>query len=455
MNSISRILIANRGEIAARIIRACRDMGISTVLSVSQADKESLPAKLADRTICIGPAPPKDSYLKVEYLITAAKGTHCDAIHPGYGFLSERPELVEACEENDLIFVGPSSENIRKMGNKLTAREIAKKCGLPTIPGSQRVERLKDAIEATEEMGLPVIIKAAAGGGGRGMAIIETMGQLESVFDSLSFEVHSAFGDGSLFLERYFPNARHVEVQVIGDRFGRVIHLFERDCTVQRRHQKLVEETPCPVLSAEQRENISRAAVELAMSIGYESCGTVEFIFDQDTKNFYFLEMNTRLQVEHPVTEEITGVDIVKEQIRIADDQPIGYSQEDIHIDGHAIECRINAESCYKDFAPCPGLIERWRPPEGKGIRLETHCFSKYKIPPFYDSLVGKLIVKSNSRNEAIILMQSALKDFVLQGINSTIPFHTSLFQHPDFLNANINTTWLEKIFMPQFRGKE
>jgi acetyl-CoA carboxylase biotin carboxylase subunit len=425
-------------------------MGIFSVLSVSQPDKESLPAKLADRAICIGPPLPKDSYLKIEYLITAAKGTGCDAIHPGYGFLSERQELVDACKKNDLIFVGPSSENIRQMGNKLIAREIARQCGLPTIPGSPRVERLKDAIEATGAMGLPVMIKAAAGGGGRGMAIIETMGQLQSVFDSLSFEVYSAFGDGSLFLERYFPNARHVEVQIIGDRFGRVIHLFERDCSVQRRHQKVVEETPCPILSAGQREDITKAAVELAKSIGYESCGTVEFILDQDTGRFYFLEMNTRLQVEHPITEEITGVDIVKEQIRIADGLPLEYSQDDIRMDGHAIECRINAESCDRDFAPCPGLIETWRPPQGEGIRLETHCFSNYTVPPFYDSLLGKLVVKAKNREQAIILMQSALKDFVVQGINSNIPFHISLFQHPDFLGANINTTWLEKFFMPQ-----
>jgi acetyl-CoA carboxylase biotin carboxylase subunit len=304
-------------------------------------------------------------------------------------------------------------------------------------------------------LGFPVILKAAAGGGGRGMAIIDSANQLEQVFDSLSLEVYSAFGDASLFLERYFPNSRHVEVQILGDHFNNAIHLFERDCSVQRRHQKVIEEAPCPILTDQQRENICKAALDLAVAIGYVSCGTVEFLVDQNTQDFYFLEMNTRIQVEHPITEEITGVDIIKEQIRIADDQPLGLSQTGVTIKGHAIECRINAESSYDNFAPCPGMIKMWNPPQGSGVRLETHCYPGYLIPPFYDSLIAKLIVKGENRRTAILGMQAALQTFQIEGIQTTLPFLRAATKHPDFIRSNLSTNWLEKIFMPQFRGSE
>ena len=455
MNKISRILIANRGEIAVRIIKACKQLGISSVLAASEADKESLPAKLADKVICIGPPLPKDSYLRPEYLLTAARGTFCDAIHPGYGFLSERAELAEYCEKSGIIFIGPSSKNIIDMGNKLAARELAMKSGIPIISGSQKVENLKEALEISRHLGFPVILKAAAGGGGRGMAIIETANQLEQVFASLSLEVYSAFGDASLFLESYFPNSRHVEVQILSDHFGNAIHLFERDCSIQRRHQKVIEEAPCPILTDQKRESICGAALDLAVAIGYVSCGTVEFLLDQDTQEFYFLEMNTRIQVEHPITEEITGVDLVKEQIKIADNQPLRLSQKEVIIKGHAIECRINAESPYNNFAPCPGLVKTWAPPKGNGIRLETHCYPGYLIPLFYDSLIAKLIVKGENRREVILGMQSALQTFQIEGIQTTLPFLRGVTENSDFIGSKLSTNWLEKIFMPQFRGSE
>lgn len=452
MKRISCMLIANRGEIAVRIIRACKELGIFTILAVSEADKESLPAKMADKAICIGPPSPKDSYLKTETLITAAIGTSCEAIHPGYGFLSERVELAELCEKSGIIFVGPSSKNIRDMGDKLAAREIAKKAGVPIIPGSTKVEDLHEAVEISRQLGFPLIVKAAAGGGGRGMAIVETENQLKQVFSSLSLEVYSAFGDATLFLERYFANARHVEVQILGDMFGHIIHLFERDCSIQRRHQKVIEEAPCPVFTEQDRAKICKAALDIAHTIGYQSCGTVEFLFDQNSQEFFFLEMNTRIQVEHPVTEEITGVDLVKEQIKVADGQPLGLSQDKIFLKGHAIECRINAESADGNFAPNPGQIRTWFPPRGEGIRLETHCYQGYVIPPFYDSLIAKLIIKQAERKEAVNAMQLALQSFRVEGIQTTIPFLKAVIAHPDYVNAKVSTNWLEKVFMQQFR---
>ena len=451
MDKISRVLIGNRGEIAVRIIKACKQLGISTVLASSEADKESMPAKLADQVVCIGPPLAKDSYLRPEYLVMAAKGTSCDAIHPGYGFLSERVELADLCEKSGVIFIGPSSKNIREMGDKLAAREIAKKSGVPTIPGSHKVETLKEAVEVARELGFPVILKAAAGGGGRGMSIIETVGQLEQVFASLALEVLSAFGDGSLFLERYFSNSRHVEVQILGDRFGNAVHLFERDCSIQRRHQKVIEEAPCCILTEEQRKGICNAALELAKGIGYVSCGTVEFLVDQDSRQFFFLEMNTRIQVEHPITEEVTGIDLVKEQINVADGRPLALSQAGITLKGHAIECRINAESPDRNFAPCPGLLKTWDPPAGSGIRLESHCYPGYLIPPFYDSLIAKLIVREEGRKEAVLAMQSALRNFQVEGVQTTLPFLRAVTAHPDFTESKVSTNWLEKVFMQQF----
>lgn len=453
MNKISRVLVANRGEIAVRIIRACKELGIYTVLAASEADQDSLAAKMADRVLCIGPPLAKDSYLRPQSLVTAARATSCDAIHPGYGFLSERSEFAQYCEEWGVIFIGPSSKNIKDMGDKLAARELAAKSSAPTIPGSYKVENVGAAIRTSEELGFPVILKAAAGGGGRGMSIVETAKQLEDVFDALSLEVYSAFGDPTLFVEKYFPNSRHVEVQILADHFGNAIHLYERDCSVQRRHQKVIEEAPCPVLTSEERESICKAALDLVVTIGYVSCGTVEFLLDQNTRKFYFLEMNTRIQVEHPVTEEVTGIDLVKEQIKIADGQHLGISQKEVIQTGHAIECRINAESAFRNFAPYPGEIRTWVVPKGNGIRLETHCYEGYVIPPFYDSLIAKLIVKGKDRESALLGMRSALKQFKVEGIETTVPFLEAVTGHPDFIESNISTNWLERILMPKFRG--
>jgi len=453
MNNISRVLIANRGEIAARIIRACKGLGIESVAAVSEVDRESLPAKMADRSVCIGPARALDSYLKIDTLMTACLGTGSDAIHPGYGFLAEQPELVEACEKNNIIFIGPTADNIRQMGNKLWARKAVEGCGVPTIPGSEKVEDLIDAIIIAEKIGFPVLLKAAAGGGGRGMRILNTPEELKTVFDMLSTEVQSAFGDGTLYIEHYVPNARHIEVQILGDHFGNVIHLGERDCSVQRRYQKMIEEAPSPVVSDGLRKELCKAAVTIARSIEYESAGTVEFILDRDQGQFYFLEMNTRIQVEHPVTEQITGIDLVEEQIRIADSEPIRFSQQDVQSKGHAIECRINAESVYTDFAPSPGRIEKWGPPQDSGIRVDTHCYSGYLISPYYDSLIAKLITTGGDRDQAIERMQFALEKFVVSGVDTNIPFHQLLLKHPDFKKGNINTCWLEDVVLSKIRS--
>ena len=453
MKNISRVLIANRGEIAARIIRACKGLRVESVVAVSEADRESLPAKMADRSVCIGPARSLDSYLKIDTLMTACLGTGSDAIHPGYGFLAEQPELVEACKKNDIIFIGPTADNIRQMGNKLWARRAVEGCGVPTIPGSEKVEDLKDVIIIAEKMGFPVLLKAAAGGGGRGMSIANTPEDLKTAFDVLSAEVLSAFGDGTLYLEHYVPNARHIEVQILGDSFGNVIHLGERDCSVQRRYQKMIEEAPSPVVSEELRKELCKAAVTIARTIKYESAGTVEFLLDQDQGRFYFLEMNTRIQVEHPVTEQITGIDLVEEQIRIADSQPIGFSQQDVQLKGHAIECRINAESVYTGFTPSPGRIEKWGPPQDSGIRVDTHCHPGYLITPYYDSLIAKLITAGGDRDQAIERMQCALEKFVVSGVDTNIPFHQLLLKHPDFKSGEINTRWLEDVVLSKIRS--
>lgn len=444
MKKISRVLVANRGEIAVRIIKACQTLGIEAVAAISEADRESLPAKMADRAVCIGPAQAKDSYLSVGTLITAALGTGSDAIHPGYGFLAEQPELAEACQKHNLRFIGPSANSIRQMGNKLLARQIVTKCGVPTIPGSEKIRDFKEAIRTAEKIGFPVFLKAAAGGGGRGMKIANNPDDLRSTFDTLSAEVKSAFGDGTLYLEHYIPNARHVEVQVLGDHLGNLIHLGERDCSIQRRHQKLIEEAPSPVVNERLRNEMGNAAVTIAGKIGYESAGTIEFILDQDTDQFYFLEMNTRIQVEHPVTEQISGVDLVQEQIKVAELQPLSISQEDVQLNGHAIECRINAESPRADFLPCPGRLEKWAPPNDSGIRVDSHCYSGYLAPPFYDSLLGKIIASGPDRAQAIERMQRALQNFVVSGVDTTIPFHQMILSHPDFIRGKLNTRWLE-----------
>ena len=453
MKKISRVLIANRGEIATRIIRACKEVGIESVAALSETDKDSLPARMADRAVCIGPPRPLDSYLKIDTLVTACIGTGSDAIHPGYGFLAEQSELAEACEKYDIRFIGPTADNIQEMGNKLRARKVAENCGVPTIPGSEKIGDVKLATEVAEKIGFPVLLKAAAGGGGRGMRIVNTPNELEGVFDTHSTEVQSAFGDGTLYIEHFIPNARHIEIQILGDHFGNVIHLGERDCSVQRRYQKMIEEAPSPVVSDELRKALCEAAVTIARSIQYRSAGTVEFILDQDKGRFYFLEMNTRIQVEHPVTEQITGIDIVQEQLRVAELQPIPFSQEDIHIKGHAIECRINAESPFSGFIPSPGRIENWGPPRDTDIRMDTHCYPGYVIPPYYDSLIAKLIATGADRRQSIERMQSALDQFKVTGIETNIPFHQMLLKHPDFQKGKINTRWLEDTVLPNLRS--
>jgi acetyl-CoA carboxylase biotin carboxylase subunit len=453
MKNISRVFIANRGEIAVRIIRACKSLGLETVTAVSDADRVSLAAQMADRAVCVGPPRAPDSYLNINLLITAALGTNSDALHPGYGFLAEQPELAEACEKFHIQFVGPSPENIRKMGNKLWARKIAENCGVPTIPGSEKVPTAQEAISIAEAIGFPVILKAAAGGGGRGMKIAYHSEDVRDSFDTLSAEVQSAFGDGTLYLEKYIPDARHIEVQILGDDFGNVIHLGERDCSLQRRHQKILEEAPSTVLPPQLREKIWHAAVTIAEAIQYRSAGTIEFVFDQERGEFYFLEMNTRIQVEHPVTEQITGVDLVQEQIHVANHHPLRYAQGDIQFEGHAIECRVNAESPTNGFLPSPGLIQKWFFPEDSHVRVDSHCYPGYVIPPYYDSLIAKVIAKGKDRISAIENMQRFLNKCIVTGVETTIPFHQRLIKHPDFINGRVNTRWLEDAILPGLRS--
>ncbi|MBL6977630.1 MAG: ATP-grasp domain-containing protein, partial [Desulfobacteraceae bacterium] len=367
MGKISRIFVANRGEIAVRILKANRELGIESVLGVSEADRDSLAARMADRVVCIGPPQPLESYLRVDTIITAALGTGADAVHPGYGFLAEQPELGEACADSGLVFIGPKPENIRKMGDKLVAREIVKELGVPIIPGSELVHDFEEALLMAEKVGFPVLLKAAAGGGGKGMKTVKRPDDLKTVFEEASAEARAAFGDDRIYIEHLIPNARHIEVQILADRFGNIVHLFERDCSLQRRYQKMVEEAPSPAISDDMREKICKAALTIADHVNYENAGTIETILDQDQEKFYFLEMNTRIQVEHPVTEMITGKDLVKEQIRIAGGEPLSFTQEAVAMKGHAIECRINAELPEADFRPSPGGITDWRPPEGKG----------------------------------------------------------------------------------------
>ncbi|HSF59351.1 MAG TPA: acetyl-CoA carboxylase biotin carboxylase subunit [Candidatus Binatia bacterium] len=443
--SVTRVLVANRGEIAVRIIRACQSLGIETVAAVSEADRESLAAKMAQRVVCIGPPRSSDSYLKPDVLIAAAQGSGCDALHPGYGFLSERAELAQACADNKITFIGPSADNITKMGDKLEARKVAAACGVPTVPGSDHAKNPRDAASQAEKIGYPVLLKASAGGGGRGIKLVWNPGEMPTTFSTAAAEARAAFGNDTLYMERYIGNARHVEVQVLGDRSGKVIHLGERDCSLQRRHQKIIEEAPAYAVAKELRDRICNAASVLARSIGYQSAGTVEFIFDNDTNEFFFLEMNTRIQVEHPVTEMITGVDLVAQQLRIARGEALPFKQSDVRFFGHAIECRINAESPQHGFRPCPGRIIGWRAPSGAGIRVDSHCYSGYFVPPFYDSLLGKLIAHGEDRAQALARTKQALASFQVEGIDTGIPFLQVVIDDPDYVNGKVNTRWLEK----------
>ncbi len=439
-----KVLVANRGEIALRVIRACQELDIQTVAVYSQADAESLHVKLADEQYCIGPAQSQRSYLHIPALISTAVVTGADAIHPGYGFLSENANFADICKDHRIKFIGPSVYAINSMGDKASARETMKKAGVPCVPGSDGlVESDKEAFRLADEIGYPVIIKATAGGGGRGMRIASDAGQLASAMSAARSEAQAAFGDGGVYIEKYLKPIRHIEIQIMADQFGNVIHLGERDCSVQRRHQKLIEESPSPALSPEMRKQMGDAAVKAAKSIGYEGAGTVEFIWCNN--QFYFMEMNTRIQVEHPVTEMITGIDLIKEQIRVAAGEPLSLKQEDVVFRGHAIECRINAEDSDRNFLPSPGRIDAYIAPGGPGVRVDSHCYPGYTIPPYYDSLVSKLIVWGIDRSEAIQRMQRALDEYAITGIKTTIPFHQVVLSHSVFQAGDVSTDFVEK----------
>jgi len=446
---ISKILIVNRGEIAVRIIRTCRVLGIETVLAASEADKDSLAARLANQTVVIG-SPRVATYLDIPVLIKTALDVGADAIHPGYGFLSEKPELPRACEENGIIFIGPKADHIFSLGNKLVARAMAQKIGIPTLPGSEKVNSFEEVLSVIDQIGFPIMIKAAAGGGGRGMKIVteNEKDNVKQIFESATAESKAAFGDGSLFVEKYIAYARHIEVQILGDKFGNVVHLGVRDCSTQRRHQKLIEEAGAPLISPELLEGLCSSAVKLAKHLSYESVGTVEFLVDQDKEEYHFLEMNTRIQVEHPVTEGITGTDLIQEQINVANGGKLPFLQADIQFKGHSIECRINAESAEEGFRPTPGLISKWEIPQGPGVRVDTHCYHGYKVPIFYDSLIAKVIVHGNDREHALKRMLAALDEFAVEGISTTIPFIQKVLRNSDFEVGKVSTRLLEQIIV-------
>lgn len=442
---MKKILIANRGEIAVRIIRACHELGIQTVAIYSEGDKDALHTQLADEAYCVGPKQSKDSYLNIPNILSIATSTGCDGIHPGYGFLAENGDFAELCEAVQLKFIGPSYNSIQKMGIKDIAKEEMKRANVPVVPGSEGlVESIEQAIETANTIGYPVIIKATAGGGGKGIRIARNEDELVNGYKMTQQEAETAFGNGGLYLEKFIENFRHIEIQIMGDEHGNVIHLGERDCTIQRRMQKLVEEAPSPILSEKLRQEMGEAAVRAAKAVEYYNAGTIEFIYDLDEDKFYFMEMNTRIQVEHPVTEMVTGVDLVKLQIKVAMGEKLPYTQEDIQINGHAIEFRINAENPYKNFMPSPGKITQYLTPGGYGVRIESACYNNYMIPPYYDSMVAKLIVHQPSRDEAIMTGLRALNEFVVMGIDTTIPFHIRLLGHPVFREGFFSTKFLE-----------
>jgi acetyl-CoA carboxylase biotin carboxylase subunit len=449
-----KVLIANRGEIALRIIRACRELGVPTVAVHSEADRDSLHVRFADEDVCIGPPQPHASYLNIPRIIAAAEITGADAIHPGYGFLAENPEFAEICERSDIVFVGPTADQIRQMGDKVAARRTMATAGVPVIPGTEEaLANPRLGRKAAEEIGFPVMIKASAGGGGKGMRVARTPDEFDNLFVMAKREAEAAFGNGALYVERLLEGARHVEIQVLGDRQNRVVHLGERDCSIQRRHQKLIEESPSPAVSPELRREMGAAAVRGVAAIGYVGAGTVEFLLDRDG-SFYFLEMNTRIQVEHPVTEEVTGYDLVREQLSVAAGEPLSLP-DDIELRGHAIECRINAEDPYHDFRPTPGTITTFHPPGGLGIRVDTHVYSGYTVPPYYDSLIAKLIVRAPTRDEAIERARLALEMFVIEGVQTTIPFLREVLDHPDFRSGDVDTHFLERAEITELRRPE
>lgn len=443
---MNKILIANRGEIAVRIIRACKEMNIKTVAIYSDADRDSLHTKLADEAVCIGPANSSKSYLNIRNIIEAARITGADGIHPGFGFLSENSQFAKICEESNIKFIGPKPEVIDLLGNKSNAKEMMKKAGVPVIPGSDgSIKGLNDAISISEKIGYPVILKAAAGGGGKGIRVVNNPGELEPAYNIVKQEAKNAFNDDEIYIEKFVVNPRHVEIQILADEHGNVIHLGERDCSIQRKHQKMIEETPSTAIDERLRNKMGDAAVKAAKTANYTSCGTVEFLVDKD-KNFYFMEMNTRIQVEHPITEMRTGIDIVKEQIKIAGGELLKYRQRDVEFRGHSIECRINAENPSKNFMPCPGTITGLNLPGGNGIRVDTAIYEGYTIPPYYDSMIAKIIAYGNTRNEAIAKMKRALEELVIEGVETNRDFLFDIIRNPDFLRGNFDTSFIEKM---------
>lgn len=438
----NKILIANRGEIALRVIRSCKELGIKTVAVHSDVDAEALHVKLADESVCIGPANPLESYLNITSLMSAAEITDADAIHPGYGFLAENAEFREVCDNCGIAFIGPRAENIRLMGNKVRAREVMINAGVPTLPGSDgAVKDEKEALKVAKEIGFPVIIKASAGGGGKGMKIVHNPASLGNSFLTTKAEAMAAFGDDEVYIEKYCERPRHVEIQVLADTYGNVIHLGERECSIQRRNQKLLEEAPCPIMTPELRKKMGDAAVSAAKSVNYSNVGTVEFLLENG--EFFFMEMNTRVQVEHPITEMITGVDIVTEQILSAAGEKLRYTQDDIVLNGHAIECRINAEDP-ENFLPSPGKITGYHVPGGLGVRVDSAVYDQYVIQPYYDSLIGKVIVHSDTRQGAINRMNRSLDEYIIEGVKTTIPFFKKIFRDPDFISGNTHTKFIE-----------
>jgi acetyl-CoA carboxylase, biotin carboxylase subunit len=447
---LKRVMVANRGEIALRIIRAARKLGIETVLAASVVDADSMAAREAERTVIIGAAPARRSYLNADLIVHAAKVCGCDALHPGYGFLSERAELAKLCAREDIVFVGPTANSIEQVGEKTSARRLAKSLGLPVVEGSERIESSGEALRVAGEIGYPVLTKAAAGGGGRGMVIARDADGLRASFDRASAEALEAFNDGGLFLERYVERARHVEVQVVGDGLGRVIHFGERDCSVQRRYQKMIEESPAAALPPTVRDTLQRAAVRLMSAVSYRNAGTVEFIYDLDRERFSFMEVNSRIQVEHPVSEAVCDVDLIQLQLRIAAGDSL-MLQQDITPCGHAIEARVIAENPNQGFTPCPGRIERWRPPDGPGIRLDSAMHEGATVSPFYDSMIAKLIVSAETRAAAVTALQAALSQFQIEGVTTNLPLLRFIVRHPDFIANRTSTRWLEDTVLPAF----
>ncbi|HET6535667.1 MAG TPA: acetyl-CoA carboxylase biotin carboxylase subunit [Sphingomicrobium sp.] len=450
---IEKLLIANRGEIALRIHRACHEMGIKTVAVHSTADSDAMHVRLADETVCIGPPPATESYLNIPNIISAAEVVHADAIHPGYGFLSENAQFAEIVERHDIIWVGPKPEHIRTMGDKIEAKRTAAKLGLPLVPGSDGpLTSVDQAKKLADEIGYPVLIKAASGGGGRGMKVVPSGDQIDSLMSQAAAEARSSFGDDTVYMEKYLGNPRHIEFQVFGDGNGKAIHLGERDCSLQRRHQKVLEEAPSPVLTPEERFHMGTLVANAMAEMGYRGAGTIEFLYENG--EFYFIEMNTRLQVEHPVTEMISGIDLVREQIRVACGEGLGYTQEQVKLHGHAIECRINAEDP-ETFAPSPGLVKNYVAPGGMHVRVDSGLYTGYRVPPFYDSMIGKLIVYGSNRESCIRRLRRALEEFVVEGMKTTIPLHQRLVRDPEFLAGDYTIKWLEQWLMREHDSAE